>query len=142
MSLCGYTKKNPVCLFSPPSLCLCLSWRPAVWMCHCSTNATDFFSCTQTADLLFEFCFKGFSLSKAYGAEQRTCQPPLRPRQYLLLVGLGSCMERTCYILLMKVAGQKDTISRRPMPVLTPQNNGRTRSNVYSPTGELSFLKL
>lgn len=36
-------------LYRPsPHLSLCLSWRPAVWMCHSSTNATDFFPLLHT----------------------------------------------------------------------------------------------
>lgn len=66
--LCAYTE-YPVCLFYPPSLslhlCLCLSWHPAVRMCHCSTNAIDllFFSLTHKQQ---SFCSSSVSKTSLF----------------------------------------------------------------------------
>lgn len=58
-----FTQKNPPSL--SPHLSLCLRGRPAVRMCNCSTNVTDFSLSHTNRVLLFQFSFKGLSLSKA-----------------------------------------------------------------------------
>lgn len=53
-SVCVVRIKKPSCLRPPMSihLAVCLKWRPAVWMCHQITNATDF-SLSHTNSSLF-----------------------------------------------------------------------------------------
>lgn len=89
--LCAYTE-YPVCLFYPPSLslhlCLCLSWHPAVRMCHCSTNAIDlFFFLSHTNNSLFvpvlfqrPLFFKSIRVVQGQGTRQPSLGPGYNPR--------------------------------------------------------------